>query len=55
MYCLQKERGLPGGSMVMNLPADGEDLGLTPRSGRHPGEGDLQYSCLGNPMDRGAW
>ena len=55
MYCLQKERGLPGGSMVMNPPADGEDLGLTPRSGRPPGEGDLQYSCLGNPMDRGAW
>ena len=34
------------------------DMGLIPRSGRSPGEGNsnpLQYSFLGNPMDRGAW
>ena len=34
------------------------DLGSIPESGRSPGEGNgnpLQYSCLGNPMDRGAW
>ena len=34
------------------------DLGLIPGSGRFPGEGNgtpLQYSCLENPMDRGAW
>ena len=34
------------------------DLGLNPGSGRSPGEGNgnpLQYSCLGNPTDRGAW
>ena len=34
------------------------DLGLIPESGRLPGEGNdnpLQYSCLENPMDRGAW
>ena len=34
------------------------DLGLIPGSGRVPGEGNgypLQYSCLENPMDRGAW
>ena len=34
------------------------DLGLFPGSGRSPGEGNghpLQYSCLENPMDRGAW
>ena len=34
------------------------DLGLIPRSGRSPGEGNgnpLQYSCRENPMDRGAW
>ena len=34
------------------------DLGLIPVSGRFPGEGNgnpLQYSCLDNPMDRGAW
>ena len=37
---------------------DAEDTGLIPRSGRPPGEGNgnpLQYSCLGNLMDRGAW
>ena len=35
-----------------------EDLGLIPGLGRSPGEGNgnpLQYSCLGNLMDRGAW
>ena len=32
------------------------DLGWTPGLGRAPGNGNLiQYSCLGNPMDRGAW
>ena len=34
------------------------NTGLIPESGRSPGEGNgnpLQYSCLGNPMDRGAW
>ena len=44
--------------MVKNLPANAEDVGLIPGSGRSPGEGNgnpLQYSCLGNPMDRGAW
>ena len=44
--------------MVKNLPADAGDLGLFLGSGRSPGEGNgnpLQYSCLGNPMDRGAW
>ena len=37
---------------------DVRDLGLIPRSGRAPGEGNdnpLQYSCLENPMDRGTW
>ena len=49
---------LPGGSMVRNLPANARDVGLIPGLGRSPGEGNgnpLQYSCLGNPMDRGAW
>ena len=44
--------------MVKNLPANAGDKGLIPGSGRSPGEGNgnsLQYSCLGNPMDRGAW
>ena len=49
--------GFPGESVVKNLPASAGDLGSTPGSGRTPGEGNdnrLQYSCLGNPMDRGA-
>ena len=48
----------PGGSMVKNLPAMWEDVGWIPGSGRSPGGGHgtpLQYSCLENPMDRGAW
>ena len=49
---------------VKNPPAmqettyDAEDLGSIPVSRRSPGGGNgnpLQYSCLGNPMDRGAW
>ena len=43
--------------MVKNLPASTGDVGLIPGSGRSPGEGNgypLQYSCLGNSMDRGA-
>ena len=37
---------------------DVRDLGLIPELGRSPGEGNgnpIQYSCLGNSMDRGAW
>ena len=44
--------------MVNNLPANAGDAGLTPGSGRSPEEGNdnpLQYSCLENPMDGGAW
>ena len=47
--------------MVKNLPAnagDTEDAGSIPGMGRSPRAGNgnpLQYSCLGNPMDRGAW
>ena len=50
--------GFPGGLVVKNSPANAEDLGLIPGTGRPPGIGNgnpLQYSCLGNPMDRGAW
>ena len=49
--------GFPGGSVVKNLPANAGDLGSIPGLGRSPGEGNgytLQYSYLGNPMDRGA-
>ena len=50
--------GFPGGSVVKNLPVNVGDAGLIPGLGRSPGEGNgnpLQYSCLGNPMDRGTW
>ena len=48
----------PGGSVVKNPPANAGDSGSIPGMGRSPGEGNgnpLQDSCLGNPMDRGAW
>ena len=44
--------------MVKNPPAKAGDMGSIPELGRSPGEGNsnlLQYSCLGNPIDRGAW
>ena len=44
--------------MVKNPPAKAGDVGLTPGLGRSPGGGNgnpLQYSCLENPVDRGAW
>ena len=47
--------------VVKNLPdnaGDIRDVGLIPGSGRSPGEGNgnpLQYLCLENPIDRGAW
>jgi len=44
--------------VVKNLPVNAGDLGSIPGSGGYPGGGNgtpLQYSCLGNPMDRGAW
>ena len=50
--------GFPGGSVVKNSPANVGDAGLILGLGRSPGEGSgnpLQYSCVGNPMDRGAW
>ena len=53
--------GFPGGSVLKNLPAsagDAGDLGSIPGLGRSPGGGHgnpLQYSCLKNPMGRGAW
>ena len=51
-------KGFSGGSVVKNPPANAGDLGSIPGLGRSPGEGNgspLQYPCLKNPMDRGAW
>ena len=53
--------GFPSDSGIKNLPAnsgDARDMGLIPGSGRSPGEGTgymLQFSCLDNSKDRGAW
>ena len=51
--------GFSGGSEVKNLPANAGDEGLISGSGRSPGVGNgnllLQYSCLENSRDRGAW
>ena len=49
---------LTGDTVAKNLPANEGDSGLIPGSGRFPGEANgnpRQYSCLENPMDRGAW
>ena len=50
--------GFPGGSEVKASAYNAGDPGSIPGSGRSPGEGNgnpLQYSCLENLMDRGAW
>ena len=50
--------GFSGDSEVKASACNVGDLGSIPESGRSPGEGNgnpLQYSCLENPMDRGAW
>ena len=50
--------GFPGGSVIKNPPANAGYAGSIPGPGRSPGEGNgnpLQYSCLENHMDRGAW
>ena len=50
--------GFPGGSDGKDSACNAGELGSIPGSGRSPGEGNdnpLQYSCLKNPMDRGAW
>ena len=48
----------PGGSDGKESPCNVRDSGSISGSGRFPGEGNgkpLKYSCLSNPMDRGAW
>ena len=53
--------GFPGGTVVKNLPlnaGDVREVGFIPGSGRSSGIGNgnpLQYSCLENPIERGAW
>ena len=52
----------PGGSVIKNPPANAGDAGSVSGSGRSPGEENhnpvwfpLQYSCMGNPIDRACW
>ena len=55
---LQMRKGFPGGSDGKEFAYNAGDPGLIPGWGRSPGEGNgnpLQYSGLGNPMERGAW
>ena len=55
---LVKYLGFPGGAEVKASSCNAGDLGSIPGWGRSPGEGNgnpLQYSCLENPMDGGAW
>ena len=50
--------GFPGDSVVKNPPANAGDSVLIPGLEKSPGEGNgnpLQYCCLENPMDKGAW
>ena len=60
-YCSVNYRASLVALVVKNLPANAQDLrdaGSVPGLGRSPGEGNgnpLQYSCLENLMDRGAW
>ena len=55
---LLRNRGASQAALVVNIPAHAGDVSLIPGSGRSPGGGHgnpLHYSCLENPMDRGAW
>ena len=55
---VMRRMGFPGGSVVKNSPANAGDKGSIADPGRCPRKGNgnpLQYSCLGSPMDRGAW
>ena len=56
--CLDWSLGFPYSSVGKESACNAGDLGSIPGCGRSPGEGNdnpLQYSCLENPMDRGAW
>ena len=61
MQVFTTETGFPNGTVVKNTPANARgagDTALIPGLGRSPGGGNgnpPQYSCLENPMDRGAW
>ena len=58
IYLAVSDQGFPGGSDSKACACNAGDLGSIPGSGRSPGEGNgnpLQFSCLENSMDEGAW
>ena len=61
LMCISSPDNLCSFTVVKEMDfvlSNGQDLGSIPESGRSPGEGHgkpLQYSCVENPMDRGAW
>ena len=58
LFSAMVEVGFPGGSVVKNPSDNTVDVGSVPELGRSPGQGNgnaPQYSCPGNPMDKGAW
>ena len=58
LWSHKANQGFPGGSDGKESACDAEDLGSTPGLRRSPGEGNgylVQYSCLENSVDRGAW
>ena len=58
MYLVVFLWGFPGGSVAKNQPSNMGNSGLIPGSARSPGgryDNLLHYSCLENPLDRGAW
>ena len=54
----ERDKGLPWWLSGKESPASAGDAGSVPELGRSPGEGNgnpLQYYCLGDPLERGAW
>ena len=57
-FVLLDKLAFPGDSVVKNPPAKAKDVGSSPESRISPGRRNghpFQYSCLGNPLERGAW
>jgi len=57
-YKVKHTLTFPGDSVVKNPPGNARYLGSIPGSGRSPGEGNsnpLEYPCLGNLINKGAW
>ena len=58
LHCVMAPMDFPSGSASKEFACNAGDLDSIPGLGRFSGEGNgnpLQYSCLGNPIDRGAW